>query len=174
MKTTSELFAAFLKCPMKCHLRSTGQTGSGNAYAEWVREQNDAYQKAAGQQLVAAAEGGAVVAPDVADLKAATWALALDLNVEAERMETRLHAVERIPAQGRGHPAQFVPVRFTFFNKLTKDDRLLVVFDALVLAEAVGREVSVGTIIHGDDYARRTRHPWDDGNDRSTVSLRID
>ena len=46
MKITSDLFDAFLKCPTKCYLHSTGQTGSGNAYAEWVREQNDAYRKA--------------------------------------------------------------------------------------------------------------------------------
>ena len=31
-----------------------------------------------------------------------------------------------MPPQGRGRPAQFIPVRFAFFNKLTKDDRLLV------------------------------------------------
>jgi hypothetical protein len=34
MKLTSELFADFLKCPTACYLRSTGQAGSGNAYAE--------------------------------------------------------------------------------------------------------------------------------------------
>jgi hypothetical protein len=29
---------------------------------------------------------------------------------------------------------QFIPIRFTFFNKLTKDDRSLVALDALVLS----------------------------------------
>ena len=56
MKITADLFEAFLKCPTKCYLRSTGQAGSGNAYAEWVREQNDAYRKEAVQRLVAVAE----------------------------------------------------------------------------------------------------------------------
>ena len=75
-------------------------------------------------------------------------------------MESRLHAVERVPPQGRGKPAQFIPVRFVFFNKLTKDDRLLVAFDALVLSEEIGREVRVGKIIHGDDHTTlRVRTP---------------
>ena len=71
-------------------------------------------------------------------------------------LESRLHAVERVPAEGRGQAAQFVPIRFIFRNKLTADDRLLLAFDALVLAQALGRDVSLGKIIHGDDHATLT------------------
>ncbi len=67
-------------------------------------------------------------------------------------MDSRLQAVERVPSQGRGKAAQFTPVRFTFFNKLSKDGRLLVAFDALMLGEAIGREISMSKIIHGDEY----------------------
>jgi predicted RecB family nuclease len=58
-----------------------------------------------------------------------------------------------MPPEGRGRPARFIPVRFVFFNKLTKDDRLLMAFDALVLSEVLGRKVEVGIINHGDDHA---------------------
>ncbi len=155
MKLTSPLFEAFLKCPTKCYLRSTGQAGSGNAYAEWVSEQNDAYRGEATNRLMAGLpEAEVTVAPPAAeDLKAAKWRLALDLPLQAGDRESRLHAVQRVPPQGRGRPAEFIPVRFTFFNKLTKDDRLLLAFDALVLSEVLRREVSVGRIIHGDDHA---------------------
>jgi hypothetical protein len=40
-----------------------------------------------------------------------------------------------LPRDGLGWAlqiVQFIPIRFTFFNKLTKDDRLLVALDALV------------------------------------------
>jgi hypothetical protein len=49
-------------------------------------------------------------------------------------LEARLHAVERVPSEGRGKAAQFIPVRFIFRNKLTKDEKLLLAFDASVLA----------------------------------------
>jgi len=71
----------------------------------------------------------------------------------AATIETCLHAVERIPSAGRGQPAQFVPIRFIYRNKLTKDDKLLLAFDAFVLSEMLGRAVSLGKIIHGDDHA---------------------
>jgi predicted RecB family nuclease len=154
MKLTSDLFADFLKCPTKCYLHSTGQAGTGNAYAEWVREQNDAYRADAAKGLIAGLpEADAVLAPSAAgNLKTATWRLAVDLPVQAGDMESRLQAVERVPSEGRGRPAQFNPVRFVFFNKLTKEDRLLLAFDALGLSEVLGREVSAGKIIHGDDH----------------------
>jgi len=63
--------------------------------------------------------------------------------------ETRLDAVERVPSEGRSKAAQFIPIRFIFRNKLTKDDRLLLAFDAFVLSALLGREIAVGKIIHG-------------------------
>jgi hypothetical protein len=77
MKLTSDLFADFLKCPTKCYLRSTGQAGTGNAYAEWVREQNDDYRAEAGRRLMAELpEAEVSVAPaGTENLKTATWRL---------------------------------------------------------------------------------------------------
>ena len=60
--------------------------------------------------------------------------------LETNNLESRLHAVERIPSEGRGRTVQFVPHRFEFANKLTKNNKLSLAFDALVLSEVVGRE----------------------------------
>jgi predicted RecB family nuclease len=75
------------------------------------------------------------------------------LTSAATIVESPLHAVERIPSEGRGKAAQFIPIRFIFTNKLGKDDKLLLAFGALVLSQVLGREVSLGKIIHGDDHA---------------------
>jgi len=68
-------------------------------------------------------------------------------------LESELHAVERVPSEGRGRPAQFIPIRFIFTNKLAKDDKLWLAFDAFALSAALGREIGRGKIIHGDDHA---------------------
>ncbi len=155
MRITSDLFSAFLKCPTKCYLRSTGQSGSGNAYAEWVRDQNNAYQGEVAKRLIEAAPNTerVLTSPTAEDLKTATWGLALDVKVRAGNMETQIHGVERMAPQGRGKPTQSIPIRFIPRNKITKDDRLLVAFDALVLSKATGLDVSLGKIIHGDAQA---------------------
>jgi predicted RecB family nuclease len=155
MKVTSALFEAFLKCPTKCYLRSTGEAEAEDAYAEWVRAQNDAYHSKTAKRVIEAVADteGPVASPAAKDLKTSAWRLAVDLHVEAGTIESRIHAVERLPPQARCQPAQFIPIRFTFFNKLTKDDRLLVAFDALALSEVLGRDVSLAKIIHGESHA---------------------
>jgi CRISPR/Cas system-associated exonuclease Cas4 (RecB family) len=129
------------------------------------------------------------------NLKTAKWRLAMDIVARTElgssrgneaqteklemdqslltsaaTIETSLHAVERIPSAGRGQPAQFVPIRFIHRNKLTKDDKLLLAFDAFALSEMLGRAVSLGKIIHGDDRdcARSSR-----GNEAQTEKSEI-
>jgi predicted RecB family nuclease len=182
MRITSLIFDAFLKCATKCYLRSLGEVGSGNEYAEWVRGRNESYEREAARPLQEAVpEAERVIAPPATEsLKTAKWRLAVDLVAQTpdgsvdnpvlesrpneetrelggpcpeQLLESRLHAVERVSSEARGKPAQFAPIRFVFRNKLTKDDRLLLAFDALVLSHVLGREVSLGKIIHGDDHA---------------------
>jgi predicted RecB family nuclease len=52
-----------------------------------------------------------------------------------------------------GQAGQFIPIRFLFTNKLSKDDKLLLALDAFALSKSLGREVSLGKIIYGDDHA---------------------
>ena len=81
MRITSPIFDAFLKCATKCHLRSLGEIGSGNEYAEWVRGRDESYQREAARRLQEAVpETERVVAPPATEnLKAAKWRLAVDL-----------------------------------------------------------------------------------------------
>ena len=158
MKITPDLFEAFLKCPTKCWLRATNEIPSGNAYAEWVRSQDNSYRGQETARLTAELPKGDLgTSPEVENLKSAKWRLATNVVVRAQEdfcaVETSLHAVERIPSAGRGQPAQFIPIRFIYRNKLTKDDKLLLAFEAFVLSEILGRAVSLGKIIHGDSHA---------------------
>src|SRR2546426_1071159 len=158
MKISSELFEAFLKCPTKCWLRAAGEPGAGNAYAEWVKSQNSSYREAETERLLSETpKDKYALSPPAENLKAAKWYLAASLVAQAQMnscvLESKIHAVERVPSEGRGKPVQFIPIRFIFTNKLGKDEKLLLAFDAFVLAELLGREGSLGRIIHGDDHA---------------------
>lgn len=154
MTVTSRLFEAYLKCPTKCFLWSRGEMGTSNAYAEWAQVQNISY-RSEGIKLLkdGVASNECVVGPlDGSDLKAAKWRLAIESKVYAENIESAIDAVERAPRDAPGKAAQLVPIRFIFTNKLNRHEKLLLAFDALVLSEALGREVDLGKIIHGDAF----------------------
>jgi hypothetical protein len=165
MTITPSLFEASLKCPTKCWLRFTGEPPTGNTYAEWVQTEHESYRTEAAKRLAANVPANeCAVAPAAAELKTAKWRVAVDVPVRIEPrssrgheaqtssteinqslltsaatiVESRLHGIERIPSEGRGKAAQFIPIRFIFTNKLGKDDKLLLAFDAFVLSEVLG------------------------------------
>ena len=168
MTITSHVFEAHLKCPTKCWLKFTGEPPSGNTYAEWVQAEHESYRADAARRLIANAPADqSAIAPASMNLKTAQWRFAVDVELRSSRgheaqtssaeisqsLLTSAATVERIPSEGRGKAAQFIPIRFIFTNKLGKDEKLLLAFDAFVLSGMLGREVRLGKIIHGDGHA---------------------
>jgi predicted RecB family nuclease len=155
MIVSSQLFEAYLECSTKCWLRSRDEPTAGNAYTLWARAQNEAYCDGALKHLLATIpENDHAIAPPISEhLNDATWRLAIDVRLRANNLEARLRALKRMPSEARGRPVEFVPYRFEFANKLTKNDKLSLAFDAFVLSQAVGREVNIGKIMHGDGYS---------------------
>ncbi len=153
MTITADIVEAFLKCPTKCYLRSVGEVGTGNAPADWLRTQKESCRSEGIKRLTEGATTGECVigSSGTNNMKTAKWLLATEYVVRVQNLESNLHAMERIPSEGRGKRAQFIPIRFVFNNKLSLDDKLLLAFDALVLSESVGQAVGRGKIIHGKD-----------------------
>jgi predicted RecB family nuclease len=72
------------------------------------------------------------------------------IDARTEKLTSSIHAVEHLPSAGA---ASIVPIRFVCTNRITRDDKLLLAFDSLVLSDILGRPVKSGKIIHGDQYA---------------------
>ena len=154
-RISSQLFESYLECFTKCWLRSRAEPATGNVYAEWIRAQKETYLRDRLKRLLQSpSESDCVTAPPIPkNAKDVTWRLAFDVCWRTRDLESSLQAVERLPAKNRGRPAQFIPHRFEFANKLTKEHKLLLTFDAFLLSEVVGREVKLGKIVHGDKHA---------------------
>lgn len=146
MNITSSLFDAYLKCSTKCFLRSHGEAGFGNEYADWVRTQTESYRNDRIKDLesIAGRDGRIITAPLTENPKVADREYAFDFVARAQKLESHIHIVERTSPEEPGKPVQFIPIRFVYTNKCTKDDKLLLAFDALVLSEVFGREVGIG------------------------------
>ncbi len=155
MDITTGLMQAYLKCPTKCYLRARDEVGTGNAYADWVRTQSDFFRSEGIKRMVAGVAPGKCIGgtPTMETLRSAQWQLATDFVARSENLQCSCHAVERNPPAGRGRAAQLIPIRFVFTNKVTRDDKLLLTFDALVISKVLRREVAFGRIVCGDDQA---------------------
>lgn len=153
MTIALELLEAYVKCPTKCWLVSKGEPISDSGHAQWVQARNEAYLASGVQRLLSETpHAECIISPSADTLKTGRWGLATNVVARAQCLESHLHAVKRRPSEGRAKPAQYSPVRFVPNNRLGKDARLLLAFDALALAEVLGEKVSFGQIIHGDDH----------------------
>lgn len=155
MTISAHIFETYLHCPTKCWLRFLGEAGKGNVYSDWVQKRQEAYRAAGINRLMNGFReaGGSIAAgSQPLEIRAAKWKLAVDFQARNKELDSRIHAVERMTSGSRGKPALFFPIRFIFTNKLTKLDKLLIAFDALILSETIKREIGHGKIIHGDDF----------------------
>jgi predicted RecB family nuclease len=156
MRITSTLFDAYLKCPIKCWLKSAGDHGTGNPYAQWVHSQHESYRATGIQRLLSeTAQGEYAISPSEQDLKATQWRLAVSFRARQLNLEAELHAVRRVSMEGQHKSDQFIPIRFAFINKINKDDQLQLAFDAMVLSNVLGSGVNHGIIIHGTNHTTR-------------------
>jgi len=151
---TSYLLEAYLKCPTKCWLRSAGEQVTDSAYVQCTQAQNDSYATAQIRRLLSKThQSECIVSPSADQLKAGKWRLSTGVLAQTPHLEACLHAVERLPSAGRGKPAHISAIHFISTNKISKDTKLLLAFDALALSEMLKQEVSLGKIIHGDNHA---------------------
>src|SRR5215469_7439763 len=152
MIINSLLFEAYLQCDTKCWLRAHAERGIGNTYAEWARLRDACYHDDAREHLLAMFPGTSrAIGPIICmNAKDPTWRVATDVRLQTNALESRLAALEKVHPEGRTKPAQFIPYRFQFANKLSKTDTLSLAFDALVLWQAIGCEAGFGKVIHGD------------------------
>ena len=148
---TSRLFEAYLACPTKCYLQSIGEVTANNNFAIWNETRSETYLCEGVQRLTTDHRSElALEPPETGHWKNVPWHFAVNLIAQAENMEANLHVVQRIPPEGTNKSSQFVPIRFVPANKLSRSDKLMTGFDALVLSKASGVRVGLAKIIHAD------------------------
>ena len=150
---TNQLFEAYLKCPTKCFLKAKGEVGDSNAYSKVFQTWELAYLDKYYERITHDTKQEYVFSPNISEnLKTMKWNLGINLPVSTLKLETIIQAIERVSITKRNQPIQLIPIRFTPANKITRNDRLRLAFDSVVLGEILGRKIRLGKIIYGDNF----------------------
>lgn len=153
MLVTEEIFQAFLKCETKSHLLSSGAVGAQREFVDWQCRQAEEYKRKCLAQLRAKyQEDEHLICTGVPnDLKNAKFYLAIDCLLQANGLQSHIHALERLASSDQTKRNSYIPVRFIPREKITSHDKLLLAFDALVLSAVSGGKLTLGKIIHGNE-----------------------
>lgn len=153
MLITSFYFDSYLKCTTKCWLYSQGKSGSGTIYSEWIRSRNEQYRKEGIIRLLDGVDPVKVTMKSSKQLcQDGNWQIAIEVLALTRNLKSCIDAIEQIPSETKGDARQLVPIRFVPLNKVTSEHKQGLAFDAWVLSEMLGHEITVGRIIHGDNH----------------------
>src|SRR4030095_13583608 len=155
MLITDDIFHAFLQCETKAHLKFAGAVGNQQEFPEWERHLVEDYKQQCYRQWradcgEAVCLGGGALLHDLANSRGR---LVMDCTVRAQEMQAHLHAVEREAAPDKPNCSTYIPIGCGPREKLTRQDKLLLACDALVLGTVSGHVPRCGKIIHGCERA---------------------
>jgi predicted RecB family nuclease len=152
MLINEELFAAFVNCETKSFLKVTGTKGDRPEFLDWQRRiLNDYKQKCCLRLQVNCHKNEYFLGSlSLENLRNNRYRFVIDCIMQAEGIQSSIHALERLASASTKHD-RYIPIRFVPSRKITRHDKLLLAFDALVISMASGETPPFGRIIHGGE-----------------------
>ena len=153
MLITDEIFRAFLNCETKSYLKSSGDAGPQRELVEWEQSCFDDFrQKCLVKLRTDFGENEYLVGTSsLQNPETSKCRLIVDCVLQSQGLQSRLHALERSTAPVSRKNGSFIPIRCVPSNKITKHDKLLLAFDALVLSTTSAEMPLFGKIVHGNE-----------------------
>jgi hypothetical protein len=138
MLITDDLFYAFLKCKTKAYLRSSGATEDGppsNPISDWQRHLSEDFKRECKDLLTAINPAGCFIGtPSRQDLAKGQHPYIVDPILTFEDMASHIDALERVPLTAQKARNRYIPVRYISSEKVTKEHKLCLGFDAFSLS----------------------------------------
>lgn len=154
MLITNDIFQAFLQCETKSYLKFSGAVVVERELVGWQRHLVEDYKRKCftGLRSHYREDECFVGTSSPQDLENSKYRLVFDCLVQAQEVQSQIHALERLPSPAKTKHSLYIPVRFVPSEKITQHDKLLLAFDALVLSMASGKMPLFGKIIHGREH----------------------
>lgn len=151
---TDNVFAAFLKCPTKSYLKWSGSPGVSTEFIEWnVQVEHEYRERCQAQWVSKVGAPGPLPSSSLGEeLRSGRYPLLINPVMQTEGLRSRPDALERVTLRGKKKGHYYIPIRMILREKLTKEDKCLLAFDALILSTAVGKVPAFGKIIHGRNF----------------------
>lgn len=153
MLITDEILEAFLKCETKSYLKFSEEIGPQLEFTDWQSLRTENFVRICGNQLRSNyRDDECLLSPSsLQDFGSGKYRLVLGCKIQAQNIQSHIHALERVPCSGRTKQNPYIPIRFVPSEKVTMNNKLLLAFDALVLSTASGKAPQFGKIIHGSE-----------------------
>jgi predicted RecB family nuclease len=153
MLITDDLFRSFLKCKTKAHFQSSASAEhpcAPHEISDWQHRLAEDYKRECTDLLISTSLSEYFAGtPPRQDLMKGQHPFIVDPILTFEDVTSYIHALERTSQPDRNNRNHYVPIRFTPYEKITRNHKLLLAYDAFVLGKTFGRMPASGKLIHG-------------------------
>jgi predicted RecB family nuclease len=151
---TDSTFAAFLKCPTKSYLEYSKCPGVLSETIDWQIQFQQTYRERC--QARWASKLGVPEAqprpPCIEELKSGTYPFLVDFVIQRDKLQSKIDALEWTGLEPNRKRGFYVPIRTFPEEKLTREHKYCLAFDALVLSVVTGKVPEFGKIVHGNNF----------------------
>jgi predicted RecB family nuclease len=151
---TDDVFASFLHCERKAFLRESGALGDASDFETAQLHLEQAYfPQALEKSLAAFSEQDVLHTPPYLDVAIKTGPKAIvNAVVAANGVSSQIHVLELISGPAHSDAAVYSPILFMPNERVSRADKLRLVFKALVLSSVQGVLPPLGKIVYGNCY----------------------
>ena len=155
---TDATFAAFLRCETKAYLLREGACGTSSGLAPWQLSLTRAFKQLASERLRSTVHKNEcfVGTPSPRTLERGLYRIILDPLIASSDVRSQLDALWRFSSESNASKVLYGPIRFVRREKPSITDKLMLAFDAIVIARATGRMPPSGKLIYGSQFVSVT------------------
>lgn len=155
MVLDESLFDAYLKCKTKFYLKLSGNEASNPDFSNYKQNIFANYRAKVSKKLRHDFNEADcfIGTPILKDFTRNKYKFIINCLLQGNGIESHIHALEKMNTRGSRRFTPYVPLRFIPTEKITKQDKLILAFDALVVSSYLGKEPLFGKIIHGSKHS---------------------
>jgi predicted RecB family nuclease len=148
---TKIIFQSFLKCEMKAYLTCSKTVEEQCDFADCYKRLTERYKKKSVASLISKCSQNEykIGASFPKDFNDKHLRFLIDCEAHGREFTSHIHAIERLLSPEKKNTKNYIPIDFVSSEKITRHDKLMLSFDALVLFSASGDFPLFGKIIHG-------------------------
>ena len=148
---TDTIFAALIRCETKAHLIRHGVSGPRLPEDAWHEKTTEQFRQSALERLTSNISASAchVGLPPLPMLERGVYQLVVDPEITSSGLRSKPDALLRASSRHDDPSAIYAPVRFMQGERPSAADKLLLAFDATVIASVTGNTPTSGKLVYG-------------------------
>jgi len=146
MPITNRIFSAYFRCETQAHLIATNVPASGHEISDWCRAAAD-YRAECIARMSSAYDPNLCYngTPSLAALQGNTYKFIYGCTIGNEELQSQIDALQWVKSSDESESGVYAPIRTVRHERITRDDKLLLAFDALALGTVFPRAPNLRT-----------------------------